>query len=250
MPRPRKPAPRQLEANRRNAQKSTGPRSQAGKQTCRLNARRHDLTGQVSILPDTERTAIETFCKGIIASLAPGSDYEMQLARSIADAQWRLNRARAVEDNFFALHIADFADHPVAGGNTQIADALHQAQAFFNHSDDFNRLTLYEQRIQRAMAKNVQLLSEAKQQRLAAQAQAKAQALAEAQAAEAQALAEAQAKATSNNARAEAEAAPSEAKANNGSVFSIAQSTAPDAPDPGLVPPPDEPCTAGRSSNI
>jgi hypothetical protein len=232
---PRQLSPRQLEANRRNAQKSTGPRTEAGKKAVRLNARRHDLTGHVSILHGADRTAIETFCKGIISSLSPGSVLEMQLARAIAEAQWRLNRSRAIEDNFFALHIADHADHSLAGDNTQIADALHQAQAFFDRSDDFNRLTLYEQRIQRAMAKNLQLLNESKQYRLAA----------EAQACEETADVSGHPKAKTSEAKTN-EAKTSEAKANSGFVFSIAQSPAPQA---SLVPLPPEPCAPGRSSN-
>jgi hypothetical protein len=37
---------RQVEANRRNALKSTGPRTEAGKQVSRRNALRHGLTAE------------------------------------------------------------------------------------------------------------------------------------------------------------------------------------------------------------
>jgi hypothetical protein len=37
---------RQLEANRRNARNSTGPGTEAGKNVSKLNALRHNLTGQ------------------------------------------------------------------------------------------------------------------------------------------------------------------------------------------------------------
>ena len=157
-PRPNFVSPIRLEANRRNAQLSTGPRTEAGKQRSRLNARRHGLTGQVSVLPDADRVAIERFCKPIMAEFSPGTEYETQLARAIAESQWRLNRARSIEDNFFANEIARYPDSPIAGGHLQIADALHQASAFTRESAAFDRLTLYEQRIQRAMAKSVQLL--------------------------------------------------------------------------------------------
>ena len=171
-PRPNFVSPIRLEANRRNALLSTGPRTEAGKQRSRLNARRHDLTGHDSVLPDADRVAIERFCKPIMAEFSPGTEYETQLARAIAESQWRLNRARSIEDNFFANEIARYPDSPIAGGHLQIADALHQARAFTRESAAFDRLTLYEQRIQRAMAKSVQLLKDAQALRLAAKAKA------------------------------------------------------------------------------
>jgi hypothetical protein len=134
----------------------------------RLIAGRNKLTCQVSVLPGAERTAMEAFCEPIVDDLAPASDFELQLARNIAEAQWRLNRVRAMEDNYFALHIADYADHDLAGGNEQIANALHVSRAFFENHGAFNALSVFEQRVQRAMAKNIRLLNEAKQARLPA----------------------------------------------------------------------------------
>ena len=47
---------RQIEANRRNALKSTGPKTEAGKQASRGNAIRHGLTAEtvLSALEDAE----------------------------------------------------------------------------------------------------------------------------------------------------------------------------------------------------
>jgi hypothetical protein len=47
---------RQIEANRRNALKSTGPKTQAGKQASRCNAVRHGLTAEtvITALEDAE----------------------------------------------------------------------------------------------------------------------------------------------------------------------------------------------------
>ena len=47
---------RQIEANRRNALKSTGPKTEAGKQTSRCNAVRHGLTAEtvIGMLEDAE----------------------------------------------------------------------------------------------------------------------------------------------------------------------------------------------------
>ena len=62
-PRPKRVLSRRaIEANRRNAQRSTGPKTEEGKAASRLNAGRHKVTAQVSILPDEERAAAEDFC--------------------------------------------------------------------------------------------------------------------------------------------------------------------------------------------
>ena len=46
---------KQLEANRRNAQKSTGPKTTEGKSNSSRNNLRHGLTGQISLLPTEDR---------------------------------------------------------------------------------------------------------------------------------------------------------------------------------------------------
>ena len=46
----------QNEANRKNAQKSTGPRTEAGKSRTRLNATRHNLCAHVPFTTDEGKT--------------------------------------------------------------------------------------------------------------------------------------------------------------------------------------------------
>ena len=165
-------SPKRLAANRRNAQFSTGPRTEQGKKSARLNASRHGITGQVRLLPDAERKAVEAFCAPIIASFAPANGDEVQLVRNIAEAQWRLNRSRAVEENIFAQHIGYRKDCTIAGDNEQIADALHMASAFSEQPEVFDRLSLYEQRIRRGMEKDRQQLELNQNKRKAAEAHA------------------------------------------------------------------------------
>ena len=165
-------SPKRQAANQLNAQQSTGPRTEEGKQKTRLNAHRHGITGQVRLLPDAERRAVEAFCAPIIEALAPVGGNEIQLARNIAEAQWRLNRARATEENVYAQHIADRKDHALAGDNEQIADAVHMASAFTEQTLVFDRLTLYEQRIRRGMEKDRKQLDADQQKRLEAHTRA------------------------------------------------------------------------------
>src|SRR6202012_1741733 len=62
---------KQLEANRRNAQHSTGPRTEEGKKVSALNARRHNLPGQVTAMTDADRIMHDAFSAAIVENLAP-----------------------------------------------------------------------------------------------------------------------------------------------------------------------------------
>jgi hypothetical protein len=77
----------QIEANRRNAQQSTGPRSDLGKQKFSLNALRHGLTARVVVLPTEDFTAYQRFSAEFLADLAPETFAERQCAQTIIDTQ-------------------------------------------------------------------------------------------------------------------------------------------------------------------
>ena len=147
---------KQLAANRANAQRSTGPRSEEGRQRSSLNARRHNLTGQVSAMTDEDRIAHETFSKALISAMAPEGALELQLAQRVATDSWRLNRASAIEDNIFALglssHADDGIDHP------EIQAAFAAARTFIAEGKSIELLTLYEQRLNRSLQKNLAVL--------------------------------------------------------------------------------------------
>jgi hypothetical protein len=147
---------KQLEANRSNALLSTGAKTEEGKKRSRLNARRHGLTGQVTTMTDEDRAAHDAFSKTLMKDLAPAGAMEVQLAQRIATDSWRLNRISAIEDNLFALGLHEnggkLSDHE------QIDAALTSARVFTLESKQLQLLTLYEQRLNRAVQKNLALL--------------------------------------------------------------------------------------------
>lgn len=158
----------QLAANRANAQLSTGPKTEEGKCRSALNARRHGLTGQVTTMSDEDRAAHDQFSATIIKDLAPEGAMETQLAQRIATDSWRLNRISAVEENIFAL---GFADH---GGEIDTEDpeihaALTAAKTFQAEAKQLQLLSLYEQRLNRAVQKNLAVLHELQAKRKAEQ---------------------------------------------------------------------------------
>jgi hypothetical protein len=98
---------RQFEANRRNALKSTGPRTEAGKQTSRRNAVRHGLTAEtvVGALEDAED--YQAFEATITADYDAQSAVERELVLRLASLPRRLRRATTMETGLFEIQ----ADH-------------------------------------------------------------------------------------------------------------------------------------------
>jgi hypothetical protein len=92
---------RQIEANRRNALKSTGPRTEAGKQASRRNAVRHGLTAETVIgaLEDSEDYRV--FETAITADYDAQSAVERGLVLRLASLLWRLRRATTMETGLF-----------------------------------------------------------------------------------------------------------------------------------------------------
>jgi hypothetical protein len=150
---------KQLEANRRNALHSTGPQTAAAKKRVSLNNLRHGLTGQTTVLSPEDRAAHDKFCAGIIECLKPDNALELQIAQSIADDYWRINRVFAIESNIFALgHL----ESPAADSeeDQNIHEALNSARVFLADARQFALLSIYEQRIHRNLKKSMEQLNE------------------------------------------------------------------------------------------
>ncbi len=147
---------KQLAANRANAQLSTGPKSEDGKRISRMNARRHDLTGQVTSMTPEDRIAHDAFSEALIQAMAPEGAIELQFAQRVATDSWRLNRSSAIEDNIFALGFSAHADRNI--DHPEIQAAFAAARTFTAEAKSIELLTLYEQRINRGLQRNLALL--------------------------------------------------------------------------------------------
>jgi hypothetical protein len=144
---------KQIDANRRNSRKSTGPKSPEGKIRAALNGWRHGLTGQVLTMAEEDRDAFETFANQLRQAYFPIGALEIQIANSIAEDEWRLSRARAIENNIIALGHSTI-DGDVETINTQMHAAMTQARVFWRNPEKFALLSLYEQRISRKLQHN------------------------------------------------------------------------------------------------
>jgi hypothetical protein len=137
--------------------KSTGPRTDEGKRKSALNAMRHGLTGRTIVMPHEDMQAYHAFCKELFEDLAPETSLERQCAQTFCDTQWRLNRARSIEDAMIALGHAEAAGN-IETEHPQVYAALTAARVFRDDSKSFVNLSLYEQRLQRTLDKALRQL--------------------------------------------------------------------------------------------
>ena len=94
---------RQIEANRRNALRSTGPRTEEGKRQSRRNALRHGLTAETVIdgLEDSED--YRAFEAAVIADYDAQTAVERELVLRLASLLWRLRRIISIETDLLRI---------------------------------------------------------------------------------------------------------------------------------------------------
>jgi len=86
-----------IEANRLNAQKSSGPRTPEGKAKSSQNAVTHGLCSARPVLAVENKDEFDRFANDFIANLDPLNPVEEFLSRRIACLAWRLQRAARYE---------------------------------------------------------------------------------------------------------------------------------------------------------
>ena len=94
---------KQIEANRRNALKSTGPRSEQGKRRASRNAIRHGLTAETVVKPLEDMEDYRLFEEAIGAPYDAETAVERELILRLASLLWRLRRASSIETTLFEL---------------------------------------------------------------------------------------------------------------------------------------------------
>jgi hypothetical protein len=102
---------RQIEANRRNALKSTGPRTEAGKEISRRNAVRHGLTAETIITALEDAEDYRAFEAAITADYDAQSTVERELVLRLASILWRLRRVTTMETGLFEIQAEHLRGH-------------------------------------------------------------------------------------------------------------------------------------------
>src|ERR671921_1969223 len=88
---------KQVEANRRNAQKSTGPVTDLGKAVAKFNSLKHGMTASTAVLPYEDAVSYGELRESFVATYNPANAVEASLVETIANSYWRLLRVRRIE---------------------------------------------------------------------------------------------------------------------------------------------------------
>ncbi len=100
-----------IKANRKNAKKSTGPRTEDGKARVAKNALKHGLLARDTVLPGEDPADFDRQLSALEADLQPANSLEFELVRQIADSQWRMRRLTRLETGFIAAAVDDTRRH-------------------------------------------------------------------------------------------------------------------------------------------
>ena len=130
---------KQIEANRRNAQRSNGPITEEGKQQSRCNAVRHGLTAETVIGALEDAEDYKAFEAAIIADYDAQSAVERELVLRLASLLWRLRRATTIETGLFEIEAEHLSEAGRSGkvspASREVVRALFGPQASVSSPD-------------------------------------------------------------------------------------------------------------------
>jgi hypothetical protein len=148
----------QIEANRINAQSSTGPASPEGLKRSSLNATRHGFTGQQVVLScPEEKAAYDDHCISLIELYQPKTHEETDLIQQYADQRWTLHQISIQQMNVMTMLGAANQKLTATGADFE---TINTATAPFYKQ--LNTLGIYEQRRARAAKETLARFEELK----------------------------------------------------------------------------------------
>ncbi len=164
----------QKDANRKNAKKSTGPKTTEGKAKASKNAIKHGLTACYNVIEIEDREEFDFFRKEMLDDLYPIGPMQYRLAERIVSLSWRLRRAEIMHDKTIDDLLQKDRDwlyndmdvyriHPDLPGDELALG--HMAQSDFSGNRVLGRLIMYERRIEYSMYKSMKELKNLKKEK-------------------------------------------------------------------------------------
>jgi hypothetical protein len=159
---------RQINANRANAQKSSGPRTEAGCAKVSRNALRHGLLARTLVLPDESRHRFVALLTELEEEFLPVTSTEHWLVDKMATAKWRQLRCWGFEKEGLVHETCQQTEPPPSTLPDASQPARRAANAFRSLADTSNALPLmirYESRFDRQYHNALNQLARLRQQR-------------------------------------------------------------------------------------
>jgi hypothetical protein len=160
---------KQLYANRANAEKSTGPRSQAGKDRSRLNSRKLGLTAKTLIMVGEHTEDFDQLRAGLMEEHDPQSLSEREQVERLAGISWRLRRVPAFEAAILAARLNgswEYSSEPEPEGVNDDQDinwesTMELGRAILDdarYGDGLGKLARHETTLMNMFVKTLQML--------------------------------------------------------------------------------------------
>lgn len=119
----------QINANRRNATRSTGPRTSKGKARSSRNAIKLGLFAARLIIQPEERRTYKRFAAAWRHHAAPATPAEVLCVQQLISAAWRIRRCHIAESNLLDPDLPNQLDPMVDPRLCHIYDSIDRAQA-------------------------------------------------------------------------------------------------------------------------
>jgi hypothetical protein len=156
----------QIQANRSNARKSTGPCTAEGKAVVAQNAVKHGLSGRLDVIKGEDQDEFDRQREALLGELAPIGLRETMLAERVVGLSWRLQRVERMQNEVFdallakgSSPLAKLARSLLPKGADGAEDGREEGDLTlrrvvlkdFSNGRVLDRLLMYERRIERSL---------------------------------------------------------------------------------------------------
>jgi len=152
----------QIDANRLNAQKSTGPRTPEGRAAVRLNGVTHGLTAETLVLKGESEADFKALFESLEAEHQPTTSTEEILVADLAMATWRRRRLYNMEAGFYKVRLNNEAKHAAP---EKLDDASLLGKVANNSGDTMALIGRQDARLERSYYKALHELQRLRKER-------------------------------------------------------------------------------------
>ena len=164
---------KQILANRRNAKKSTGPRTAQGQAVASKNSIKHGLLARCDVISSESQADFDDYRRQLLDELTPESPMESMLADRLVTLSWRLQRICRIQNHtidnltspdkpsplaklsksLFLNNDAQTKDQPSENSPHQTLGRM--AIKDFSNQRILEKLLMYERRIENSLYKTI-----------------------------------------------------------------------------------------------